>query len=121
MSKKRKYPMAFKVRVLQLWKQEKMKPRDAFAQARDEYSIEGSGCQKGSNASSHIRDYEMEIKAKLWDHDEEVWQLCITAKLFDADWMVARGFHQHVKMLEGIRDGRIQPGDVRSPRTYAPG
>ena len=117
MSKKRKYPMAFKVRVLELWRKDGLSPVSAFDQAKLEYDIEGSGCMLGRNASSHIRDYEMEIKAKLWDHNDEVWQLCIAAKLYEADWMVARGFHQHVETLKGVRDGRLQPEAVGRVRT----
>lgn len=106
MNKRQKYPIDFKVRVLQLWIQEEMRPIDAFVQVQKEHDIDGRDYEPKisvSTATTRIRGYETEIKAKLWDHDHTVHKLCEQAKLFGADWMTIRGFHQYMMHLAEMR------------------
>jgi hypothetical protein len=87
-----KRPIEFKIRVLELREHHGKTPTEAFAQAGEEFKVSLSGCMT-KYASGYIRDVEMEIKTKLWNHDVKVWKLCGRAKLYGADGITQRGFH----------------------------
>ena len=102
MSKNTKRPFAFKVRVLELRAHGALNATEAFAQAGKEFNVSLSGCMT-RYASGYIRDVEMEVKSKLWDHDPEAHKLCKKAKLFGADAMTVRGFHQTMTNVEAMK------------------
>ena len=75
-----KRPMEFKVDVLR-YRQAGHSPKEAFRICCEKYGFEPSGCMT-KYASGFIRDYEYEIKAKLFDKDPDVTLYCMQSQIY---------------------------------------
>jgi|TARA_R100001079_G_scaffold96806_1_gene60194 hypothetical protein len=75
-----KRPMEFKVDVL-VYRRAGHSPKEAFRICCEKYGFEPSGCMT-KYASGFIRDYEYEIKAKLFDKDPDVTLYCMQNQIY---------------------------------------
>mgnify|MGYP003325707386 FL=1 len=75
-----KRPIQFKIDVLAM-KESGLSAKEAFRVCCEKYDMKPSGCMT-KYASGFIRDYEYEIKAKLFDRDSNVVSLCRKADLY---------------------------------------
>ncbi len=75
-----KRPIQFKIDVLAM-RESGLSAKEAFRVCCEKYDMKPSGCMT-KYASGFIRDYEYEIKAKLFDKDPKVMSLCHKADLY---------------------------------------
>lgn len=70
-----KRPLEFKITVLAMYENNYITAKQAFRIACKKFNQKPSGCMT-KYAGSYIRDYQNEIKAKLFDKDGRTMLLC---------------------------------------------
>ena len=70
-----KRSLEFKINVLVLYENSCVTAKQAFASSCRKFEMKPSGCMT-KYAGSYIRDYQNEIKAKLFDQDGRTMLLC---------------------------------------------
>ncbi len=75
-----KRPIQFKIDVLAM-RESGLSAKEAFRVCCEKYDMKPSGCMT-KYASGFIRDYENEVKAKLFDRDPNVVSLCHQSNLY---------------------------------------